>query len=135
MDAPEGKKRVIATVDYFTQFLLRKIGMEIFRNLRKLPSDRTFTQNPHNNWLGTDSFYSLDLSAATDRFPIALQAKVLKYLFKNDDLARNWVHLLIDREFELPGDTIEYVKYSVGQPMGAHSSWAMFSLTHHLTVA
>jgi hypothetical protein len=135
VDAPEGKKRVIATVDYFTQFLLRKIGMEIFRNLRKLPSDRTFTQNPHNNWLGTDSFYSLDLSAATDRFPIALQAKVLKYLFKNDDLARNWVHLLIDREFELPGDTIEYVKYSVGQPMGAHSSWAMFSLTHHLTVA
>lgn len=41
----------------------------------------------------------------------------------------------MDREYELPGDTTEYVKYAVGQPMGAHSSWAMFSLTHHLVVA
>jgi hypothetical protein len=46
IDAPEGKKRVIATVDYFTQFLLRKIGQEIFSCLRKLPQDRTFTQDP-----------------------------------------------------------------------------------------
>jgi hypothetical protein len=135
VDAPEGKKRVIATVDYFSQFLLKKIGAEIFRNLRKLPSDRTFTQDPHHVWEGTDSFHSLDLTAATDRFPLILEAKLLKYLFQNDDLSRNWVHLLVDREFELPGDTTEYVKYSVGQPMGAHSSWAMFSLTHHLTVA
>lgn len=89
VDAPEGKKRVIATVDYFTQFLLRKIGMELFRLLKTLPSDRTFTQCPTHNWEGEDSFYSLDLTAATDRFPITLQAKVLKYLFQNDDLARN----------------------------------------------
>jgi hypothetical protein len=135
VDAPEGKKRVIATVDYFSQFLLKKIGAEIFRNLRKLPGDRTFTQDPHHVWEGTDSFHSLDLTAATDRFPLILEAKLLKYLFQNDDLSRNWVHLLVDREFELPGCTTEYVKYSVGQPMGAHSSWAMFSLTHHLTVA
>jgi hypothetical protein len=28
----------------------------------------------------------------------------------------------------------EYVRYSVGQPMGAYSSWAVFTITHHLVV-
>lgn len=27
------------------------------------------------------------------------------------------------------------VQYTVGQPMGAYSSWAAFALTHHLVVA
>ncbi|KAF9914618.1 hypothetical protein FBU30_002438, partial [Linnemannia zychae] len=26
------------------------------------------------------------------------------------------------------------VKYEVGQPMGAYSSWAMLALTHHIVV-
>jgi hypothetical protein len=64
----------------------------------------------------------LDLSAATDRFPLVLQTKVLKYLFQNDVLAHKWAFLLVNRVYELPGATTEYVKYSVGQPMGAHSS-------------
>lgn len=29
-------------------------------------------------------------------------------------------------------DTV--IKYSVGQPMGAYSSWAMLALTHHMIV-
>jgi hypothetical protein len=28
----------------------------------------------------------------------------------------------------------EGVKYEVGQPMGAYSSWAMLALTHHIVV-
>jgi len=38
---------------------------------------------------------------------------------------------ILDREWLL-GD--EYVKYSVGQPMGAYSSFAMLALTHHVIV-
>jgi hypothetical protein len=46
IEAPEAKMRVIATLDYFSQVLLKPIHDEIFRNLRKFPSDRTFTQDP-----------------------------------------------------------------------------------------
>lgn len=28
----------------------------------------------------------------------------------------------------------EYIRYAVGQPMGALSSWAMLALTHHFIV-
>jgi hypothetical protein len=49
VDAPEGKKRVIATVDYFTQFLLRPIGKEMFKVLKQLKTDRTFTQSPFHD--------------------------------------------------------------------------------------
>jgi len=39
--------------------------------------------------------------------------------------------LLTERNFSYEGK--DY-RYSVGQPMGAYSSWAAFTLTHHLVV-
>lgn len=136
IEAPEGKMRVIATLDYFSQFLLKPIHDEIFRNLRKFKSDRTFTQDPFNDWEENDSsFWSLDLTAATDRFPVKLEAKVLKYLFRNEELAKNWLYLLVERTYAFPNDFTKGVKYAVGQPMGAYSSWGAFTLSHHLVVA
>lgn len=38
---------------------------------------------------------------------------------------------MIDREFHT---TTSSVRYSVGQPMGFYSSWAVFALTHHAFV-
>jgi hypothetical protein len=49
IEAPEGKMRVIATLDYFSQVILKPIHDEIFRNLRKFKSDRTFTQEPRHD--------------------------------------------------------------------------------------
>jgi hypothetical protein len=43
------------------------------------------------------------------------------------------MNLLTQREFVTP-DCKNRIKYSVGQPMGAYSSWIAFSLTHHLVV-
>jgi hypothetical protein len=43
---PECKMRVIAMVDYVSQFLLKPIHLAYFRCLRKLPGDRTFSQDP-----------------------------------------------------------------------------------------
>jgi len=61
----------------------------------------------------------LDLTAATDRFPIFLQEKLLSKIF-DENLSSNWKGLLIDRGYETPeGSTIFY---KVGQPMGAYSS-------------
>jgi hypothetical protein len=43
---PELKRRVIAMLDYNSQFLLRPIHDLLLNNLKKLSQDRTFTQNP-----------------------------------------------------------------------------------------
>jgi len=85
---PELKRRVVAMLDYNSQVLLRPIH-EIFLNiLRTLPQDRTFTQDPFNNWKpNRNNFWSLDLSSATDRFPITLQEKLVSVIFDNRDFA------------------------------------------------
>jgi hypothetical protein len=46
---PELKMRVIAMVDYQTQFTLRPIHEGLLKLLRKLPCDRTFSQDPLND--------------------------------------------------------------------------------------
>nr|QWE48331.1 RNA-dependent RNA polymerase [Phomopsis viticola mitovirus 961] len=128
----ELKKRVIAMVDYHSQYALRPIHDRIMSLLRHFPSDRTFTQDPYNNWQSTGRFHSLDLSSATDRFPVKLQVKLLSYIYDRE-LALAWRDLLLNRDYATPDGRL--LRYSVGQPMGAYSSWAVFSLTHHLVVA
>jgi len=132
---PEAKLRLIAISDYFTQLYLKVINDKIFKILKLLPCDKTFTQDPFHHWdlNNKEKFWSLDLSSATDRFPIKLQKRLLYYIFKeNDDLSNSWMYLLSNRKFMTPeGFT---VSYKTGQPMGTYSSWAVFTLTHHLFV-
>jgi hypothetical protein len=129
---PELKLRVIAMVDYNSQVLLKPIHENLLNLLRKFPSDRTFTQNPFNDWKKDyNHFHSLDLSAATDRFPIHLQEKLISYMYNNKMFAESWKNILVKRSYGFEGKSYYY---SVGQPMGAYSSWAAFTITHHLVV-
>jgi hypothetical protein len=76
--------------------------------------------------------YSYDLSSATDRLPISLQRELIAVLYNNIELSNLWVKLLVDRGYKVPkGETLHY---SVGQPMGALSSWAMLAVTHHFII-
>jgi hypothetical protein len=128
---PEGKSRIIAIFDYWSQNFLKQIHDEHFRFLRTLSNDRTFTQDPilpkppegHK-------YYSFDLTAATDRFPISLQSKLISKMY-GTALAKSWEEILIGTPFLVPW-TGEYCKYASGQPMGAYSSWSTFTITHHV---
>jgi hypothetical protein len=133
IEDPELKRRVIAMIDYYSQFILKPIHDTLLNLLKELPCDRTFTQDPFHDWGKTNgnNFWSLDLSSATDRFPIKLQVKLLSKIFDND-FANNWKDLLINRGYVTPEGNI--LRYEVGQPMGAYSSWAAFTITHHLVV-
>jgi hypothetical protein len=141
-----GKKRIVAMVDIWTQWMLYPLHTWIFdRILRLLPCDGTFDQTkPVRELLdkaakaGRTHFWSYDLSAATDRLPIAIQVLVLGAL-SLESFASTWAALLTDREYRTPKEYattygVSYVKYAVGQPMGAYSSWAMLALTHHALV-
>lgn len=139
-----GKVRVFAMVDCWTQWLLKPLHSVIFDQiLRGIPQDGTMNQLlPVHNLLQTKPTYlaSLDLSAATDRLPLWLQKLILTY-WLGQDFADAWANLLVGRDYSL---TIPFqigslptryrVRYAVGQPMGALSSWAMLALTHHFIV-
>jgi hypothetical protein len=131
---PEAKLRIIAISDYFTQLYLKPIHNICLKILKHnfRDCDRTFTQDPLQKWIDNEhSFWSLDLSSATDRFPIDLQRRLLVRIF-NEKFAHSWHYILSNRKFMTPNGDL--LKYSTGQPMGTYSSWAVFTLTHHLLV-
>jgi hypothetical protein len=77
---PECKERVIGIFDYGSQMVLKPLSDHIFNILKTIKSDRTYTQDPyfsHTNLDLSQKFHSLDLSSATDRFPIQFQERVL----------------------------------------------------------
>lgn len=139
-DEPAGKVRIFAMVDIWTQNVLKPLHDSLFTFLKTLPCDGTFDQwssvsrGVEKSALSRVS-YGYDLSAATDRLPIALQILILNTLF-GFKFGDAWASLLVDREYELrdPKYGDHTVKYAVGQPMGALSSWAMLAITHHLIV-
>jgi len=143
---PAGKIRVFAMVDAITQMIMAPVHKLLFHILGKIPTDGTFDQLAPAKALilnGKTRFWSYDLSAATDRFPVELQRGVMALLL-GPKMADLWVRLLVDRDYKVPRwiapkvpvpkGTPEKVRYGAGQPMGALTSWAAFSLTHHLLV-
>lgn len=125
----ELKVRVIAIGDYFSQTALRPLHKYLFRILKRIPQDRTFDQGAMSSILGKEIYYSLDLSSATDRFPIQVISLVLKgHLPKI--FVDAWEHIMIGYPFKVP-QTKEEISYAVGNPMGFYSSWASFALAHH----
>jgi len=132
LNEARGKVRIIAIADWWTQVVLKPIHDSIMVHLKHVPMDGTFNQvKPLQRLLDLNRsknvLYSFDLSAATDRLPIELQVQVLTLLGIRGDL---WKAIL-DRPWYLNDSPI---RYSVGQPMGCYSSWAMLALTHHLIV-
>lgn len=125
-----GKVRIIAIVDPITNWLLKPLHDWVFAILREIPQDGTFDQEKpllpivksHGSFIG-----SCDMSAATDRLPVRLQALLLGHIF-GPKIAKAWMHLLVSRPYV---SGFKPIWYAVGQPMGALSSWAMLALTHH----
>jgi len=68
--------------------------------LEVIPQDGTMDQAaPINRLPKTEGpVYSFDLSAATDRLPIELQAQVLTFVF-NEQVAKAWKEVLIGRSY------------------------------------
>jgi hypothetical protein len=139
LEEARGKRRLIGITDWWTQVLLKPLHTAIYRFLDSLESDGTRDQQKVVQvflrklnvkclvGLKGKRCQSMDLSAATDRLPVKLQAQILELLGFPGNL---WMSIL-DRDWLLLG---ERVRYAVGQPMGAYSSFAMLALTHHVIV-
>jgi len=115
----EGKTRVIAILDFFSQSVLKPLHLYLFNFLRKINQDCTFDQNSFKDkskdW---DIYYSVDLKSATDRFPINLISQVLKGRLP-ESYVNAWEDIMVGYDFHTKDST---VRYAVGNPMGAYSS-------------
>nr|WAY16630.1 putative RNA-dependent RNA polymerase [Binucleate Rhizoctonia mitovirus 17] len=135
---PAGKARVFAMVDVWTQSALSPLHDMLFKFLRSLPNDGTFDQEASvrrclEKCTKTGKSFGYDLSAATDRLPLSLQSAVIDRI--SPGLGGPWAELLTLRSYYINAEkdfgVVDNLKYAVGQPMGALSSWAMLAVTHH----
>lgn len=135
-----GKVRVFAMVDPWTQLVMAPFHRCLFKILSKHSRiDGTFNQlGPIQRIPRDKPLYSMDLSSATDRLPIMIQTPLIRQIFNlTEREALAWQSLLVSRPYKVSNKdlpSINEVRYSVGQPMGALSSWAMLAMTHHLIV-
>jgi hypothetical protein len=79
----EGKTRLIAIFDYWSQCSLRGLHKELNNLLKTMSEDCTFNQGNFKSLLSQPPgtiFHSVDLKAATDYMPVNLQEFVLSLL-------------------------------------------------------
>jgi hypothetical protein len=142
--APGGKSRIIAVVDWLSQTALSAIHKTQFRLLAMIPSDRTYDHTKGLDLYDPNAqcYHSVDLSAATDRLPRALQSRLISRTFTmlgldGASIAAHW-DVIVDREYSTKNSLLEKVaprmRYSVGQGMGLFSSWSSMALVHHYIV-
>lgn len=142
---PAGKVRTFALVDLWTQSLLYPLHKWLQKVLKGLPNDGTFDQGAaservRKKAMAAGQSYGYDLSAATDRLPLNIQVDILSSLLGRK-IALLWAFILTGRDYyifpnpeqlERIGAKAGKLRYAVGQPMGAYSSWCMLAITHHL---
>lgn len=138
-DEPAGKVRVFAMCPAWTQWVLEPFHLYLFDILKTIHMDGTFDQMRPVLEMAPKAkqAYSLDLSAATDRLPMAIQVSLFSHLV-SPAFALHWQQLLVGVKYmastEKYGGVWETLSYAVGQPMGALSSWASLAITHHFIV-
>jgi len=128
-----GKTRVVYCLTWWIQELLEPFHNELYRLLRSIPQDGTRSHDEASKIVRTWTaagrrLWSVDLSNATDRFPLELQVAMVEGL-KGKVFAGLWRRAMGIKPWH--SGTNEYVRYEVGQPMGSKTSWAAFALTHH----
>jgi hypothetical protein len=147
-----GKCRLVAIPTYFVQVLFRPLHLLIFSIFRHIPTDSTFDQQAGARRVvetGGKHLRSFDLSAATDRLPLSIQTGIVYLLAKisgltpaqSAKLSQAWTGIIQNTLFRytrigkrnMPVKSRD-IKYGCGHPMGTYSSWAAFSLTHHLII-
>jgi hypothetical protein len=131
-----GKLRSVASPHLVHQLALKPFGDSIYKLVRSLPWDCTFDQSKPLVRLQTHlseghTVFSVDLSSATDYFPLEIQVTVLRALFGScpdlrlfEDISKSYWRCPIG---VTPNGLIRWKR---GQPLGLYPSFASFTLSH-----
>lgn len=140
LQAPAGKTRVVYVLNWWIQQLLLPLHdsmMNHFKDETMLQNDATWDQERAVETIRRWSkegrkLSSFDLTAATDRWPALHQNMVISACFGNK-VSSAWLFCMT-RIPPFVKSLGKHIFYSVGQPMGAYSSWASLNLSHHLLI-
>lgn len=136
LQEPGFKMRAIASPYRCFQLMLKPFGDSIYSFLNGLPWDCTFDQSKAIPYIKAalnraQTVHSIDLTGATDYFPLGLQLETLRSLY-GDILDIN----LFSRVSQLTwksehGD----ISWKRGQPLGLYPSFGSFALTHGMLLS
>jgi hypothetical protein len=127
------RARVIAVPVAAAQVAFRPLHEDLNKILRFIPQDCTHDQMSGVTWASDELrkgrvVHAVDLSSATDNFPLGFQTAVLEYLeYPYVEEFTEFCRLEFGQTSG--GNTIRYTK---GQPMGLYGSFALFALSHHV---
>lgn len=134
--AGAGKRRLFIIGNYVKQRLLRPYHDGSMSILRRLVNDGTYDQTKPLRWVtGFKNVYSFDLKSATDRWPRMVIYSILSELFGHQVASAVVDTGLGMCELSLVPPLVRrdnIIIYSVGQPLGYHASWPLFTLSHHM---
>lgn len=137
LQEPGLKLRSIASPFRINQIVMNPLGKSCYSIVRSLPWDCTFDQSravPHIQAALADgkTVHSVDLSSATDYFPLELQSFVLRSIFGSSSRDVKLFEFLSRGYWN---SSIGPVSWKRGQPLGLYPSFAVFTLTHGLLLA
>jgi hypothetical protein len=131
-----GKTRIIAIVDFWTQQALKPFHEQLLGVISQIDADCTLNQNEgFKRALRLSKgkpIHSFDLTSATDRFPLSFQMVLMNHLY-GPEISGLWETVISKRMWRV-GKQDRFISWGRGQPLGAYSSWVVFSYAHHLLV-
>jgi len=131
LQEPGLKLRAIASPYIVHQLALKPLGDTLYSFMRTLPWDCTHDHKRpvsavQKHLANHQIIHSVDLSNATDYFPLKVQLVILRSLFGN--------HPSIDLFEEISRSkwksSIGPIQWSQGQPLGLYPSFASFGISH-----
>jgi len=131
---PGLKLRAVANPARVYQAALKPLGDVLYNRLASLPWDCTHNQtlpynSIHQHLAQGKVAHAIDLSNATDRFPILLQEKLLFSMFHRIDAIKLFLDL--SKSTWLTSLTEHgNISWKTGQPLGLYPSFATFAMTH-----
>jgi hypothetical protein len=135
LQEPGGKLRSVASPYRLFQQALKPLGDFLYRVARRMPWDCTFDQSAAFDPIrcalekGT-TVHSVDLSSATDLFPLEIQVEVLRSLVLPE--SHSHIDLWVDlcRGLWKAPENLGYIQWTKGQPLGMFPSFAAFTVSH-----
>jgi hypothetical protein len=127
------KARVIAMPVAGAQVAFKPLHIALNAILRRIPEDCTHDQLAGVRWAEEElrlgkTVHAVDLSSATDNFPVDFQISLLKLLgYQHADKFLQ----MAKSQWSSDYGNLTYTK---GQPMGLYGSFSLFALSHHFLI-
>jgi len=137
LQEPGGKLRSVASPLRIHQEALRPLGDTLYGLVRQLPWDCTFEHSKAHAYIQSHlakggQVHSVDLSSATDLFPLSIQMDVLRTVIPNCSAQQQHVDLFAEISRGCWKSSLGFLQWKKGQPLGLYPSFAAFTLTHGL---